>query len=179
MTAVIHEYQGAAPRIHETAFIAPGAVIIGDVEIGPQASVWYNCVVRGDLNKITIGARSNVQDGSVIHVDSPEYGGSPCVIGEDALVGHLAMLHGCAIEDKGFVGMKATVLDGAVVKGYGFVAAGAMVAPGKTVGEGELWAGVPAKMLRPIGDRERVSIEYGAAHYVEEAEKYKKILSAS
>jgi len=177
MGPLILEFEGKAPQIDDSAFIAPGAVIIGDVRIGPQASVWYNCVLRGDTNRIDVGARSNIQDGTVIHVDGPDVGGTPCRIGADALVGHMAMLHGCTIEDKGFVGMKATVLDGAVVEGYGFVAACALVPGGKRVAARELWAGVPAKKLREINDAERLAVEFGAAHYVEEAAKHLRALA--
>ncbi|MEL7028175.1 MAG: gamma carbonic anhydrase family protein [Pseudomonadota bacterium] len=172
MQPIILDFEGKSPRIHETAFIAPGAVIIGDVEIGPQASVWYNCVLRGDDNAIRVGARSNVQDGTVIHVDGEAVGGTPCLIGEDALVGHMAMLHGCTIKDKGFVGMKATVLDGAIVEPRGFVAACAMVPGGKVVGSDELWAGVPAKKMRELKEGEQLAVEFGAAHYVKEAERH-------
>lgn len=108
------------PVIHESAFIAPGAVIIGDVEIGEDASIWYGSVLRADCNKIVVGARSNIQDGTIIHVDVPDVGGTPCLIGEDALIGHKCMLHGCTIEDRGFIGMCATVLDGAVVELFWF-----------------------------------------------------------
>ncbi|MBW8785978.1 MAG: gamma carbonic anhydrase family protein, partial [Novosphingobium sp.] len=110
--AAIH---GKAPRIHDSAFIAPGCRIIGDVEIGPDASVWYNCVIRADVNRIVIGARSNIQDGSVIHCDSPKPKrpqGFPTLIGEDVLIGHLAMVHGCVLEDRAFVGLGAIVMDG-------------------------------------------------------------------
>src|SRR6185436_11487161 len=104
---IILPFEGKYPVIHETAFVAPGAVIIGDVEIGPEASIWYNCVVRGDSNHIRIGARSNVQDGTVIHCDSPKPGmpeGFPTLIGDDVLIGHMVMMHGCTLLDRAFVG---------------------------------------------------------------------------
>jgi carbonic anhydrase/acetyltransferase-like protein (isoleucine patch superfamily) len=169
MDALILPFQGKTPRIHETAFIAPGAVIIGDVEIGPESSVWYGSVLRADLNKIIVGARSNIQDGSIIHVDDSAHGGTPCIIGDDVLIGHKCMLHGCTIEDKGFVGMCATVLDRAVVEGSGFLAAGAFLGGGKRLPAGEMWAGLPAKKIRDLKPGEDMMMLAGAAHYVQEA----------
>ena len=104
----IAAYYGKLPRIHSSAFIAPGCRIIGDVEIGPDASVWYNCVIRGDANRIVIGARTNIQDGTVVHCDSPKPKrpeGFPTIIGDDVLIGHMAMVHGCILEDRSFVGL--------------------------------------------------------------------------
>ncbi|MFN3961076.1 MAG: gamma carbonic anhydrase family protein, partial [Parvularculaceae bacterium] len=135
------------PKIDATAFIAPGAVICGDVEIGPKASIWYACVLRGDTNKIIVGEGSNVQDGTVIHVDDPAYGGLPTIIGRHALIGHKCMLHGATVEDEGFVGMGATMLDGSIVKTGGMLAAGAFLSPKKIVPAGEMWAGLPARQI--------------------------------
>jgi carbonic anhydrase/acetyltransferase-like protein (isoleucine patch superfamily) len=107
-------FGGKAPRVDPSAFVAPGAKLIGDVEIGPDASIWYNCVLRGDVNRIRIGARTNIQDGTVIHVDSPKPGeeeGHPTVIGEEVLIGHQAMVHGCILHDRAFVGLGAIVMD--------------------------------------------------------------------
>ena len=132
---------GKTPRIHDSAFIAPGCRIIGDVEIGPDASIWYNCVIRADVNRIFIGARSNVQDGTVIHCDSPRPGqpeGFPTLIGEDVLIGHLAMVHGCVLEDRAFVGLGAIVMDGCRIEGDAMLAAGAMLTPGKVMPSGQL-----------------------------------------
>ncbi|MEM8987781.1 MAG: gamma carbonic anhydrase family protein [Pseudomonadota bacterium] len=176
MQPLILPYHGKTPKIDDAAFIAPGAVVVGDVEIGPDASVWYGCVLRGDAGAIRIGARSNVQDGTVIHMDD---GGTPTLIGEDVLIGHKVMLHGCTIEDRGFVGMSATVLDGAVVKSGGLVAANAFVTPGKTVSAGELWAGSPAKMIRELREGEDKWAELGAAHYVETGKKHIAALNAA
>lgn len=166
------------PHIHPTAFIAPGAVICGDVEVGANASVWYGSVLRGDTNKIVVGAGSNIQDGTVIHVDDPAWGGLGCFIGENALVGHKCMLHGCTIEDGGFVGMGATMLDGSVVKTGGFLAAGAFLGPGKTVPAGEMWAGMPAKKFRDLREGEDKFALVGSAHYVEEARAHRAALAA-
>jgi carbonic anhydrase/acetyltransferase-like protein (isoleucine patch superfamily) len=178
MTPLILPFGGHAPRIHETAFVAPGAVVIGDVEIGPEASVWYGCVLRADTNAIRIGARSNLQDGTIVHVDTPEMGGTPVVIGEEALIGHRCMLHGAIVEDGGFVGMGSTMLDGSVVRTGGFLAAGAFLSPGKVVPEGEMWAGLPARKLRDLKDGEALAARMGAAHYVKEAEAHAAALAA-
>lgn len=147
-TIVTHA--GKTPRIHETAFVAPGACLIGEVEIGPGASVWYNCVLRADLNRIVVGARSNVQDGTVIHVE-PHL---PTLIGEDVLVGHMALLHACTIEDRAFVGMGSIAMDGARIGLGAMLAAGALLGPGKAVPPRELWAGRPARLMRAIGEQE-------------------------
>jgi len=161
--AAIH---GKSPRIHDSAFIAPGCRIIGDVEIGPDASIWYNCVIRADVNRVVIGARSNVQDGSVIHCDSPRPSapaGWSTIIGEDVLVGHMAMLHVCTLEDRAFVGLGAIVMDGCAIESDAMLAAGAMLTSGKRVPAGQLWSGRPAAYMR---DLPRSAGESGAAHYV-------------
>lgn len=175
----IISYKGKMPRIHPSAFIAPGCRIIGDVEIGPDASVWYNCVIRADVNRISIGARSNVQDGSVIHCDSPGDGisrpldGWPTIIGEDVLIGHMAMIHGCALHDRAFVGLGAIVMDGCVVESDAMLAAGALLSPGKTVPARQLWAGRPAKFMRDMPDAAVAKMRTGAARYVDFARAHK------
>ena len=176
MQALIFAIGGKTPKIHESAFIAPGAVICGDVELHENASVWYGCVLRGDTNKIVLGKGSNIQDGTIVHVDDPEWGGLPVLIGENALIGHKCMLHGCTIEDGGFVGMGATMLDGSVVKTGGFLAAGAFLGPKKIVPAGEMWAGMPAKKFRDLREGEDKMALIGAGHYVEEAKAHKKAL---
>jgi gamma-carbonic anhydrase len=161
---------GKSPRIDDTAFIAPGCRIIGDVEIGPDVSIWYNCVIRADVNAITIGARSNVQDGSVIHCDSPkpaQPAGWPTIIGEDVLIGHMAMIHGCTIERGGFVGLGAIVMNGVVIGENGMVGAGAMVTENKRIGPRELWVGRPAKLVRELPDAALADMAEGIDHYVE------------
>ena len=163
-------HQGKAPRIHDSAFIAPGCRIIGDVEIGPDVSVWYNCVIRADVNRVVIGARSNVQDGTVIHCDSPDSRhptGWPTLIGEDVLVGHMAMLHGCTLEDRAFVGLGAIVMNAAVIEGEGMLAAGALLTPGKRIGARQLWAGRPAAYLRDLTPEACANMQEGVLHYVE------------
>ncbi len=133
----------ATPRIDAGAFIAPGAVVYGDVAIGADSSVWFGCVIRGDVQAIRIGARSNIQDGAVIHAST---NGAPTLIGDDVTVGHSAVLHACTLESGAFVGLGALVLDRATVHAGGMLAAGAVLTSGKAVGTGELWAGNPARV---------------------------------
>ena len=174
-------YAGKTPRIDPTAFVAPGARLIGDVEIGPEASIWYNCVLRGDVNAIRIGARSNIQDGSVIHVDSPHPGheaGHPTIIGEEVLIGHLAMVHGCVLRDRAFVGLGAIVMDGCEIEGDAMLAAGAMLTPGKLIPSGQLWAGRPAKYVRDLKEADLAGMRAGVAHYVELARRHTAALKA-
>jgi len=171
----ILDYEGKAPRIDPTAFVAPGARLIGDIEIGPEASIWYNCVLRGDVNAIRIGARSNIQDGSVIHVDSPKTGheaGFPTIIGEEVLIGHLAMVHGCILHDRAFVGLGAIVMDGCEIEGDAMLAAGAMLTPGRRIPTGQLWAGRPAKYVRDLSEADLAGMRAGVAHYVTLAKRH-------
>ena len=173
--ATLLSFGGATPRLDPGAFAAPGAVLIGDIEVGPEASIWYNCVLRGDVNRIRIGARSNIQDGSVIHVDSPKPGseaGLPTLIGEEVLIGHLAMVHGCILHDRAFVGLGAIVMDGCVIESEAMLAAGAMLTPGKRIASGQLWAGRPAKYLRDLTAEELAGHRAGVAHYVELAKAH-------
>ena len=138
---------GHTPRIHDTAFIAPGCRIMGDVEIGAEASIWYNCVIRADVNAIRIGARSNVQDGTVIHCDSdvPGRSGFATIIEEGALIGHMAMLHGCTIGRNALVGLGSIVMDGCVLEDNSMLAAGGMLTPGKRIETLQMWGGRPAR----------------------------------
>ncbi|RVQ67729.1 gamma carbonic anhydrase family protein [Croceicoccus ponticola] len=171
---------GKSPRIHDSAFIAPGCRIIGDVEIGPDVSIWYNCVIRGDVNRIVIGARTNIQDGSVVHCDSPkpsEPDGWPTIIGEDVLIGHLAMVHGCNLHDRAFVGLGAIVMSGATIESDGMLAAGAMLTGGRTIGARQLWAGRPAKFLRDLNEAQCADMQVGVAHYVENGHAHKAALA--
>ncbi|MDP9128456.1 MAG: gamma carbonic anhydrase family protein [Pseudomonadota bacterium] len=186
---VLLPYKGKWPKIDPTAFIAPGAVIIGDVEIGPDSSIWFGCVVRGDVNAIRIGARTNIQDGCVIHVASglqparlgkgsapmPE-AGYPTLIGNNVTVGHMSLLHACTVQDNGFVGMHAAVMDGATVESYAMLAAGAMLTPGKTIKNGELWAGRPAKLWRSLTAEDLAQFDMRATQYVELAKDYTRPL---
>jgi carbonic anhydrase/acetyltransferase-like protein (isoleucine patch superfamily) len=160
---------GITPRVDPTAFVAAGAKLIGDVEVGPEASIWYNCVLRGDVNRIRIGARTNIQDGSVIHVDSPKPGreaGHPTIIGEEVLIGHLAMVHGCVLHDRAFVGLGAIVMDGCTIESDAMLAAGAMLTQGKLIPTGQLWAGRPARYVRDLRADDLAGMRMGVAHYV-------------
>ena len=162
-------WNGCFPVVAENAFVAPNATVIGDVKIGSESSIWFNTVVRGDVNFIRIGRKTNVQDGTVIHVSSDGY---PTIIGNEVLIGHMAVIHACTIEDKCFIGMSATVMDGAVIKEGAFVAAGALVTPGKTVLSGELWGGVPAKLIRLVRKEEADKFPEQIERYSILAEKY-------
>ncbi|HTM95284.1 MAG TPA: gamma carbonic anhydrase family protein [Croceibacterium sp.] len=178
--ATILPLHGKAPRIHETAFVAPGCRIIGDVEIGPEASVWYNCVIRADVNRIVIGARTNVQDGTVIHCESPSPShpdGFPTLIGDDVLIGHMAMVHGCVLEDRAFVGLGAIVMDGCRIGPNAMLGAGAMLTSGKTMAAGELWVGRPAKLVRELPETAIEGMHAGVSHYVENARHHAAALN--
>ncbi len=165
-------YGAKRPKIAADAFIAPNAAVIGDAVIGAQSSIWFACAVRADGNFIRIGARTNIQDGTVIHVDSTSF---PTIIGDDVTVGHMALIHACTLESGSFVGMAATVMDGAVVETGAMVAAGALVPPGKTVKAGQLWAGTPARFVRDCGDQENKMIESVPPEYWAMAREYLKI----
>jgi carbonic anhydrase/acetyltransferase-like protein (isoleucine patch superfamily) len=172
----IRPYRDIAPRLGARTYIDPAATVIGDVVLGDDVSVWPQTVIRGDVNFVRIGARSNVQDGVVIHVshDGPhaKLGGFATVIGCDVTIGHKAILHACEVEDAVLIGMGAIVLDGALVKKHAFVGAGALVPPGRTVGEGELWVGNPARKLRLLSDAEIEGLHYSAQHYVRLKDEY-------
>ena len=172
----IRPYNGILPTLGERAYIDPAATVIGDVVLGDDVSIWPGTIVRGDVNFIRVGARTNIQDGTVVHVshDGPHarLGGFATVIGEDVTIGHKAIIHACRIEDAVLIGMGAILLDGAVVKKHGFVGAGALVAPGKVVGEAELWLGNPAKKVRVLSDAEIEALYYSAGHYVRLKDAY-------
>lgn len=174
MSQFILPYKGIMPKVHESAFIAPSASIVGDVEIGEDTNIWYNCAMRGDVHEIRIGARTNIQDGTVIHVTT-DFSGA--YIGSDVTVGHAAILHACTVEDFGFVGMQACAMDGSVVESYAMLAAGALLTPGKRVPKGQLWAGRPAKYMRDLTDEEIAYIKWSAPHYVELGQEHKKSVS--
>ena len=169
MSGNILPFQGVSPTIAPDVFVAPNAVVIGDTVIGAGTSVWFNCVIRGDVHEIRIGERTNIQDGTVVHVTGGKLG---TYIGSDITIGPI--LHACTLEDACFVGMGAVVLDGVVVESGAMVAAGAMVTPGKRVQRGELWGGNPARMLRRLSDEEIAFFPVSAGKYVELAAKYFK-----
>ena len=166
---------GKTPQIDPRAFVAPGCTIVGDVTIGPDSSIWYNCVLRADVSRIVIGARTNVQDGSVLHCDPPRPGdpdGSPLIIGDDVLIGHMAMVHGCTIYNRGFVGLGAIAMNKAVIGTDAMLAAGAMLTEGKVMGERELWGGRPARLMRTLDDAAIMGMRMGVAHYAENAKAH-------
>ncbi len=172
----IRPFRDTFPVLGQRCYVDEAAQLIGDVVLGDDASLWPGVVVRGDVNHIRIGARTNVQDGTVIHVthEGPytRPGGFPTLIGDDVTIGHAACIHACTIEDACLIGMKALVLDGAVVRRHGFVGAGAVVPPGKVVESGELWLGNPAKPVRRLSDREIEQLYYSAKHYVRLKDQY-------
>lgn len=154
--------EGRFPDVHPDAWVAPGAVVAGAVGIGAESGVWYTCVVRADLAPITIGARTNVQDGTVIHADP----GFPATIGDGVTIGHRAVLHGCTVEDDVLIGMGAVLMNGVHVGAGSLIAAGAVLTQGTQVPPGSLIAGLPAKVRRELSDDERDSIPLNAAGYV-------------
>lgn len=171
----IHACQGIFPKIHPTAFIHPGAVVIGDVEIGAESSVWPGVVIRGDVNRIRIGRGSNIQDGAILHVSRPtesKPGGEPLLIGDLITIGHGVVLHGCVLENGAMVGMRATVMDQVVVGVNAMVAAGALVPPGKRLAEGALWMGAPAQFRRPLSAGEIAEHLATAQNYIRLSRQY-------
>ncbi|MGE4064517.1 MAG: gamma carbonic anhydrase family protein [Rhodospirillaceae bacterium] len=170
---IILPWRGVSPKIASDAFIAPGAVVIGDVEIGSGVTVWFNCVLRGDVNHIRVGDRTNIQDGTVVHVS---YKTHPTIIGAEVLIGHMATIHGCTLEDKSFVGMRATVMDGVVVEREGMVAAGALVAPNKRVLQKQMWAGAPARYVRDVKPEELESFAMAVDRYAGLGAEYTALL---
>ena len=168
---MIIRYRGVSPKIHESVFVAEGAQIIGDVEIGRDSSVWFNTVVRGDVNYIRIGERTNVQDNCVLHVAHDTY---PLTVGSNVTVGHGAILHAAKIRDCCLIGMGAMVLDDAVVGPYAIVAAGSLVTQHFEVPEGVLVAGVPARVRRKITEQEREQILQSAGNYIDYVRAYRQ-----
>ena len=167
--ATIIPYKGKFPKIANDAFIAQNAVIIGDVVIGSKSSIWYNCVIRGDVNHIRIGQETNIQDGTIIHVGTNN---GPTIIGDGITIGHKALIHACTLHDYSFIGMNSTVMDSAQIKSYSMVAAGALVTNNKIVEENELWTGVPAKFLRKLKKEEVDYINVSKDRYINLAKEY-------
>lgn len=163
------------PTIAGDAFVAPNATVIGDTTVGAGSSIWFGCVLRGDVNSIRVGAGTNIQDGSIVHVTRARFATQ---IGSGVTVGHLALIHGCVLEDNCFVGMQATVMDGCVIASEGMLAAGALLTPGKRIGQGELWAGRPAKLMRRLEPDEIRNIQETAAHYARLAATYREQFAA-
>jgi carbonic anhydrase/acetyltransferase-like protein (isoleucine patch superfamily) len=163
-------YKGITPTIDPSVFIADGVHIIGDVEIGKDSSVWYNTVIRGDVNFIRIGGRTNIQDNTVVHVTNKKF---PTNIGSNVTIGHSAVIHACTINDYSLIGMGAIVLDDAKVGPFALVAAGAVVTMGMVIPEGVLAAGVPAKIIRPLTDDERKFLIQSAQNYIDYVATYR------
>jgi carbonic anhydrase/acetyltransferase-like protein (isoleucine patch superfamily) len=167
----IHPFQGVLPRLGARVFLAPGAHVAGDVELGDDVSFWFHTVARGDVNFIRIGARTNIQDGTVLHVG---HGRFPLVIGAGVVVGHSAVVHGCTVEDDVLIGIGARVLDGAVVEWGAMVGAGAVVAPGHRIPAGQLALGIPARPVRPLTGEETRRIAETVDRYAELKETYRQ-----
>lgn len=177
ITMAIEVFNEITPDIHPTAFVHDQACVIGDVVIGEDSSIWPMTVARGDVNKIRIGARSNIQDGSILHVThaGPHTGdGLPLLIGDDVTVGHGVILHACTVGNRCLIGMGAVILDGAILEDDCFIAAGAVVSPGKRVTSGTLWLGNPAREKRKLSEEEIERLKYSADHYVKIKNQYMK-----
>jgi carbonic anhydrase/acetyltransferase-like protein (isoleucine patch superfamily) len=168
-SSLILPFEGIVPTLAPGAWVAPGASVVGDVILGPDASVWYGCVLRGDVHHIRIGARSNIQDLSMLHVRSHQYG---CIVGDDVTVGHNVVLHGCTIGDGCLIGMGAIILDGAEIGPRCIIAAGALVTKGSVIPEGSLVVGAPAKVVRSLTPEEMAANAKLALKYVELSRRY-------
>jgi carbonic anhydrase/acetyltransferase-like protein (isoleucine patch superfamily) len=166
---MIRDFDGKRPELGRGVFLAETCAVIGDVVIGDDSSIWYSTVVRGDVMPVRIGARTSIQDGTVIHVTAGRFGTE---IGDDCTVGHTAIIHACVVENECLIGMGAILLDGCRIGRGSLVGAGALVTPGTDIPPGSLVIGSPARVKRPVNDKEREQIRYGAAHYVELTRRY-------
>jgi len=164
------KYKNISPRIHPSTYLADGTHIVGDVKIDADSSIWFGTVIRGDVAPVTIGKGTNIQDGTIIHTS--RFNG-PTNIGDHVTIGHGAVIHACTLHTHSFIGMRAVIMDQAIVEEFGFVAAGAVVSPGKIVKSRELWAGVPAKYIRNLTEIEVDKIKTSAVNYIKLAEDYK------
>ena len=169
---VILPAHGHEPDVEQAAFLAPGAVLIGQVTLGPGASVWYGCVLRADNSPITVGSEVNIQDGCILHSDP----GFPASLGDRVSLGHGAIVHGATVEDDVLIGMRATVLNGAIIGKGSLVAAGAVVRPGTVVPPGSLVAGVPAVVRREVSEEDRAIIDRTPGRYLRHAETHRDII---
>jgi len=173
---MIRPFDGIEPTIPASAFVDDSAVVIGDVVLGEDTSVWPTAVIRGDVNRIRIGARTSIQDGSVVHAthDGPYTpGGASTTVGDDVTVGHKAILHACTIHDRVLVGMGAIVMDKAVVEADVIIGAGSLVPPGKVLESGYLYVGSPVKQIRPLTEKEKEQLLYSAGYYVKLARRHR------
>jgi len=168
---MIYPYEGKYPVIHPSVFMSEDVIIVGDVHIAEDVNLWFGTVIRGDVNQVRIGARTNIQDNCTLHETYQKY---PLIIGEDVTVGHAAVLHACTLHDACLIGMGATVLDNAVVHSESLVAAGAVVREGFEVPPGTLVAGVPARIVRELSDEEREHVRESARQYLRYVESYRK-----
>ena len=166
----VYEVDGMTPQVDATAWIADSAQVMGNVTIGPDASVWFGCVLRGDTESMSIGEGSNIQDGSVLHTDE----GVPLRIGKNVTVGHMVMLHGCTIGDESLIGIGAVILNGAVIGKNCLVGAGALVTEGKTFADGSLIIGSPAQAVRPLTPEQIERLRHSAQHYRDNAQRYRR-----
>jgi carbonic anhydrase/acetyltransferase-like protein (isoleucine patch superfamily) len=173
---LILPYSGVYPSLAPNVVVLPGSVIVGDVHIGEKSSVWFNCVIRGDVHSIHIGKRTNIQDLSMLHVTNGKF---PLTIGDDVTVGHRAIIHGCSVHDGVLIGMGAVLLDGCTVESGAIVAGGAVVREGDTVPTGVLVAGVPARVIRNLDEEEQAAIRRIAGDYVEYAQQYASLLTST
>ncbi len=169
MAGLVLPYRGVRPAIAPDVWVAPNAALVGDVEIGAGSSVWFACTLRGDVNEIRVGAGTNIQDGTVVHVSKD---GQGSYIGDGITIGHGAIIHACTLGDGCFIGMQACVMDDAVVESGAMVAAGALVTPGKRVPAGQLWTGRPAKFARDLTEAETAYIPESAKRYAALAAEY-------
>lgn len=177
LSGMVLPFKTLRPRLEPSVFVAPGAVIVGDVQIGARSGIWYGCVVRGDVAPVRIGPDTNIQDGAVIHVARDRPQGT--VIGSGVTVGHQALIHACTIGDDCLIGMQSCVMDGVVVEAGSWIAAGALVTPGKRVLSGQLWAGSPARPLRDLRPEELETIRRSAQLYVQNAVDHRDSVAAT
>jgi carbonic anhydrase/acetyltransferase-like protein (isoleucine patch superfamily) len=173
-------YKGISPKIDESSFVAPTAIVSGDVQVGKNVGIWYGCVLRGDVTKITIGDGTNIQDNTVLHGTRPHHAqnktgaeGAPVIIGKGVTIGHNAIIHACIIEDYAFIGMGSIIMDLAKIEKYGMLAAGAVLTPKKVIKSGQIWAGNPAKYFRDMTQEEIDYIKVSADNYIELLKDYK------
>ena len=162
---------GVSPSVDETAYVAPNATLTGNVEMGPESSVWFGAVIRGDLEPVRVGARTNIQDRCIVHVDA----GIPTTLGEGVSIGHSAVVHGCTVGDGSLIGVRAVLLDRVVIEDLAMIAAGAVVTTDTRVPTRQLWGGVPARHLRDLTDEDLARMARAAEHYVEHARVYPRL----
>ncbi|WP_342269919.1 gamma carbonic anhydrase family protein [Rickettsia endosymbiont of Orchestes rusci] len=172
MSFNIIPYQGVTPEIDKEAYIAPSCALIGAVKVGSKSSIWFNTVLRGDVNSIKIGSNTNIQDGTVIHTS--RFNG-PVEIGNNVTVGHLALIHACTIHNNAFIGMRSTIMDYSIIEEYAFIAAGSLIPPNKIIKSKELWMGSPAKFVRHLTDQDLEYMKDNVKNYVTLADTYLKL----